>query len=50
MKELNGKLIGTKNPDCVNTVIWKDVLLTPGTNHIRLDAVGLACEADWQRL
>lgn len=47
---LNGKLIGTKNPDCVNTVIWKDVLLTPGANHIRLDAAGLACEADWQRI
>lgn len=47
---LNGTVFGTKRPDRVNTVIWRNVPLVPGRNRVRLDAAGIACEAVWNRV
>jgi beta-galactosidase len=46
---LNGVQIGTKSPDSVNTVIWRNVKLIPGANSIRLTAGGIVREVVWNR-
>ena len=37
---VNGRVIGTKTPDAVRTVVWTDVALEPGLNEIAVEAGG----------
>jgi len=46
---VNGKVVGTQQPDAVKTVVFRDVPLMPGPNAIRLEARGLSATATWNR-
>ena len=45
---VNGKTIGTKNPDEVRTVHWKGVNLVPGCNHIQVTTGGRKESCKWR--
>ncbi len=46
---VNGKLVGTKKPDEVKTVLWKSVPMDPGLNVVELRAGGLIDRCTWHR-
>ena len=47
---VNGRSFGTRSPDDVRCVIWKDVPLSPGSNAVELRADGLRAVAKWTRI
>lgn len=47
---VNGVELGTKSPDAVKVVEWRDVPLKPGENLIELRSAGLVSSRSLRRL
>jgi len=47
---VNGRIMDTKTPDAVKTVLWRDVPLSVGTNTVELRSGGRVSRASWRRL
>lgn len=46
--KVNGRIVGTQNPDEVKSVVWNDVSLIPGVNEIELLAGGRIERCTWR--
>ena len=44
---VNGKSLGSRNPDELKRIIWPDVFLAPGENHIVVRSGGLSDSCAW---